>query len=872
MKKKRSERLKQYLQNILQIHSQDDTKEAWQQQSDRVLESMSDVQGEPFDQEEEKHRKAKEGLDTLMEGQEAAPERIESLEAIIAEKYRPAIPIQDDSYSNTQLVFPWTKLSHIQYRNTIMHAIKAVGCLELPYSHRYPYAGTAFIVGEGLLLTNRHVAETFSEGVGNRHRIRFYTQMEPRIDFYREMHRERAEELSILGVRMIHPHWDAALLEVEGLDPHKRRSLVLESREMAPESIAQREVIVIGYPGADTRDPESLPLQQKIFQGFYEVKRMQPGTLMGYRDVLSYGKHVRALTHDCSTLGGNSGSVVLDLQSGRVVGLHFAGRYLDANFAVPAWALAQDSQLIDLGVSFHKPNTAKPHKPSEPLWITLKKWEHQQDADKAPTTTDIAPKQDAQIDTQHASPTHTADLSLRAAVGGDWWEYLEDWQLERAYRRNPSSVEKWLQQDSSSHAEEILEQLRASGDMGQECFLTPMPAPDPALPEIILLHGIMGAHLHNTQRSNARMWFNPLALVFERLAEALRLREDGISAHANDTYLEPAGPLCLKYGRAERFFRQQRYIVHRFSYDWRKSVHIAAERLFHFIERLHQDNPQRSRRFVLVAHSMGGLVASLYAQRSPHWSSRIERAFFAGVPLAGSYTPIDAILGTYPFFRLLARISMHNNLLDLRTTAATLPGLLDMLPHPKRFPSNPGSLYEEKLWRNADAPYPMQRWLSQSLYLKEELLESPLLAKTIGFACSKFGTIENAERVNGLLRVGPRNAPGDGVVPLRSAAVPELQAAYLVEGYRHDDLLRHPKVLQAIDLQIRDGDFCSLDLTPVVLDNQRRFADLCTQTETLQEEGLTPSHQALLQRLRRAQYTPEDLDWILDPLRALPPG
>ena len=35
--------------------------------------------------------------------------------------------------------------------------------------------------------------------------------------------------------------------------------------------------------------------------------------------------HPGYFTHDCTTLGGNSGSVVLDLTTGEAVGLHFAG-------------------------------------------------------------------------------------------------------------------------------------------------------------------------------------------------------------------------------------------------------------------------------------------------------------------------------------------------------------------------------------------------------------------------------------------------------------------------------------------------------------------------------------------------------------------
>src|SRR5262249_3559703 len=40
--------------------------------------------------------------------------------------------------------------------------------------------------------------------------------------------------------------------------------------------------------------------------------------------------------HNCTTLGGNSGSVVVDLKSGEALGLHFSGGFLRTNFAVRA--------------------------------------------------------------------------------------------------------------------------------------------------------------------------------------------------------------------------------------------------------------------------------------------------------------------------------------------------------------------------------------------------------------------------------------------------------------------------------------------------------------------------------------------------------
>src|SRR6516165_11707527 len=46
-----------------------------------------------------------------------------------------------------------------------------------------------------------------------------------------------------------------------------------------------------------------------------------------------------ATRHDCTTLGGNSGSVVLNLSTGEAVGLHFAGLYQETNYAVRASVL-----------------------------------------------------------------------------------------------------------------------------------------------------------------------------------------------------------------------------------------------------------------------------------------------------------------------------------------------------------------------------------------------------------------------------------------------------------------------------------------------------------------------------------------------------
>jgi hypothetical protein len=60
----------------------------------------------------------------------------------------------------------------------------------------------------------------------------------------------------------------------------------------------------------------------------YDKKRLAPGEILKVTD--------SEIEHDCSTLGGNSGSAVVSLATGEALGLHFAGLYMEANYAVPA--------------------------------------------------------------------------------------------------------------------------------------------------------------------------------------------------------------------------------------------------------------------------------------------------------------------------------------------------------------------------------------------------------------------------------------------------------------------------------------------------------------------------------------------------------
>lgn len=286
------------------------------------------------------------------QGLDLAPDDIGALEAIIAPNLRPVYDIINDSFDTTVADGPqtpghalWTKLTtDAQLKARITTAFPAIGRIELMFPTSAPYGGTGFVVGPDLLMTNRHVAQIFAEGLGDR-RIGFINGRGAGVDFKRDA--AEGHVFKVRRVRMIHPYWDMAILEVDGLpaDLQPLRLGLDDARDML-----RREIVVVGYPAFDTRNPADV--QSDLLRSRFQVKRLQPGLLQGGFQTESFGKIVPAASHDCSTLGGNSGSALLDLQTGQIVGLHFAGKYLERNYAVPTAALAADQRVVNLGLNF----------------------------------------------------------------------------------------------------------------------------------------------------------------------------------------------------------------------------------------------------------------------------------------------------------------------------------------------------------------------------------------------------------------------------------------------------------------------------------------------------------------------------------------
>ena len=282
---------------------------------------------------------AESGLQKLAEDrvQEITPSEMLGLEAIVLPRNRPVAFVRGQSYDD--LEDPWVSLNDDVVKRRIALLLPLIGRVEVPSSPILPYAGTGFVVGWGLIATNRHVAQLFSQGLGLTIR---YRAGDAAIDFKRQIDApddDRTAYLSVRAVEMIHPYWDMALLRVDDLPTDRMLRLSVKS----PEELLDHNVVVIGYPARDERS--DLALQDRIFNRTYNVKRLQPGVIRARTEIQSFENTVNALTHDASTLGGNSGSAVIEVDTGEVVALHFAGEYLKANYAVPMHELARDSRV-----------------------------------------------------------------------------------------------------------------------------------------------------------------------------------------------------------------------------------------------------------------------------------------------------------------------------------------------------------------------------------------------------------------------------------------------------------------------------------------------------------------------------------------------
>ena len=257
------------------------------------------------------------------------------LEAIIQRFTRPVLLIQGGTFANPPDTFP--NSAHLagllaNARVGLEEVIPSVGRVEVR-NHRNDWLGTGWMVAENTVVTNRHVAQEFASGNGTTFQFRKALggrSVRASLDWVREFDRPEESVVQVEEVLWIEPDdsVDVALLRTrlqgdagQPLPP----VISLMTQQELDEAGVEDWICVIGYPASDSRN--NAQDQQRLFDGIYNVKRLAPG------QVMTLGAD-GLLSHDATTLGGNSGSAVISLRTGKAAGLHFGGIEGDRNQAV----------------------------------------------------------------------------------------------------------------------------------------------------------------------------------------------------------------------------------------------------------------------------------------------------------------------------------------------------------------------------------------------------------------------------------------------------------------------------------------------------------------------------------------------------------
>ena len=285
----------------------------------------------------------------------------QALHAFVHLLARPALRVVDGAVPAIPQSWDRLKTAH----DSVIRRIRGVGRID---TSERRHLGTGWFVAEKLLLTNRHVAGGLC-GLDPHGDPAWLDKLPAAVvtanalwdkDPSQRAVWDPAEAPSaastatgtITKIRKCHRLLDMALLEVTGVANSK--DLVLRMHASPPAAIEGHEVYLAGYPGVTPPHGVSPQVAALLFRDATSsgLKRVSPGQMVALVEDLPIAADKPRGSHDGSTLGGSSGSPVIDFDNHRVVALHYKGYYGDANFAVPLWLVKDDPFFTDNGIAF----------------------------------------------------------------------------------------------------------------------------------------------------------------------------------------------------------------------------------------------------------------------------------------------------------------------------------------------------------------------------------------------------------------------------------------------------------------------------------------------------------------------------------------
>lgn len=306
-------------------------------------------------------------------------------------------------------------------------------------------------------------------------------------------------------------------------------------------------------------------------------------------------------------------------------------------------------------------------------------------------------------------------------------------------------------------------------------------------PRVLILPGMMGSRLCELgRRSGSRasparaLWIDPRRIAAGHLANLKLPSARSIRAR---------GVMLPSYAKLKLRLAIEGLDADFFPYDWRLGIDTLGARLAASLSAAGKPT-------VLIAHSMGALVARIALRRTP--KRLVRRFIMLGAPNRGAFAPVLALRGTYPFVRKLSRLDLKHSADHLATDVfCTFPGLYQMLP------PEPGDLGMDLLdplaWPHR-GPQPDAALLGRVAAVRAQMAApDERMVQIVGV---------NRETVVSVRRTAAgfeyaSSLNGDGTVPVNLAQLPGLETYFADEA--HGNLANHSTVIDALTDLIRNG-------------------------------------------------------------------
>jgi endonuclease G len=222
---------------------------------------------------------------------------------------RPALPLSGNAPSQPEARF-WDRRVRVAGRE-IARAAQAVGRIELEGHPGLHWAGSCWLVGGEIAVTTRAVASRFAHPEAGRMvgGLRGDSRALTAHAHFDGAARRRIKDVLVTDAAGLGAELAFLLLESGGAIPEG----LPPSAEAADRSAC---VAAVGWLAVDSR--ASSVLSRLVYANSADSKCVAPGRLL---------RHAPGalLLHDCATLDDGAGALLLDLGTGRAVGIHLTG-------------------------------------------------------------------------------------------------------------------------------------------------------------------------------------------------------------------------------------------------------------------------------------------------------------------------------------------------------------------------------------------------------------------------------------------------------------------------------------------------------------------------------------------------------------------